>query len=229
MSTLSEVLVHDFAADSFPKCVTELLAQFSRPLPQRFASNEVKVALSPGVREIYEEVLQTPSLFLEKDDISIDSHPGRPVTDVVDTVLSCVRMVRTATTFPDGLQQARISWISLLSLLAFAISEDIFILYVFCSLVHFLFNVFSAKTCHFFCLKRRENRRFTKVMDLKERLLSSYLPFFLAVFENKRTSLWTSLLPTKLVSDESFAAPEYGVNHEVISKQLVGRLNNRIS
>ena len=132
-----EVLVHDFSAGSFPKDVAELLAQLSRPLPQIFVSNEVKVALSPGVREIYEEALRTPGLSLEKD--NVDSHQGRPVTDVIDTVLSCARMVRTATTFSDGLQQARRSWISLLSLLGFAISEDIFILYVFYLLAYLLF------------------------------------------------------------------------------------------
>ena len=211
---LPEVLLHEFSADSFPKHVAELLAQFSRPLPQRLASNEVKVALSPGVQELYEEALQTPSLSLEKGNVGIDSHTGRPVTDVVDTVLSCVRMVRTATTFSDGLQQARISWISLLSLLGFAISEDIFILYVFYFFVYFVFNVSSVKTCHFFCLKRRKNRQFMKAMDLKERLLSSCRPFFPVASENKGTSLWTNLLLTTLVSDESSGLLEY----ELITK-----------
>src|SRR6266568_3570547 len=99
-----EVLVHDFSTDRFPKHVAELLAQFSRPLPQRLASDQVRVALSPGVRKMYEEALQTPCLSFDKG--NIDDHPGRPVTDVIDTVLSCVRMVRTATTLSDGLQQA---------------------------------------------------------------------------------------------------------------------------
>jgi len=205
-------------------------AAFQNMLPNfwhNFRVHYLKVALSPGVREIYEEALRTPGLSLEKD--NIDSHQGRPVTDVIDTVLSCARMVRTATTFSDGIQQARRSWISLLSLLGFAISEDIFILYVFYLLAYFLFKVYSAKMCHFFCLKRRKNRQFMKAMNSRERLLSSCRPSFPVVFENMGVSSWTNLLLTTLVSDESSAAPEYGVDHAVISKQLVGCFNANLT
>ena len=53
----------------------------------------------------------------------------RPVTDVIDTVLSSVQMVRAASAFRRGGQQARFSWTTLITMLRVAISENIYFAY----------------------------------------------------------------------------------------------------
>lgn len=124
------VIFHDIEKqESIARNVTDILGQLSHPLPKLLTADDVRERLSPGALEMYDEVLRSPSLVLEES--SIQSHIGRPVTDILDTVLSCVRMVKAASSFsPTRLfQQSKSSWVSLISVLGIAISEDVFILY----------------------------------------------------------------------------------------------------
>jgi len=113
--------------------VFKFLAQLSRPLPKHIASDEVREMLSPGAQEVLEEVIRSPVLVLEESDTNTQKE--RPVTEVTETVLSCVRMVKAASSFSSSrhCQQARASWRSLITALGIAILEDVLILY---GLVH---------------------------------------------------------------------------------------------
>ena len=116
--------------------VFKLLVQLSRSLPKHLASDEVRESLSPGAQDMLEEVIRSPVLVLEESDTNTQKE--RPVTEVVDTVLSCVRMVKAASSFSSSrhCQQARASWRSLITTLGIAILEDVLILY---GLVHLNF------------------------------------------------------------------------------------------
>ncbi len=93
-------------------------------------------SLSPGAQEMLEEVMRSPVLLKESD---TNTQKERPVTEVVDTVLSCVRMVKAASSFSSSrhCQQARASWRSLIAALGIAILEDVLILY---ALDHFIIS-----------------------------------------------------------------------------------------
>ena len=139
MSIVLEVVRHDITDDyAWPKDVSELFHRLSRPLPKLLASNEFKNALPFRTREILETALHSPVLVLEDEESNCGE--TRPVTDVVDTVLSSVRMVRAASAFGRGQQQARLSWTSLITMLGIAISEKVYFSYVINSLhLHFFF------------------------------------------------------------------------------------------
>lgn len=83
MSVAPEVIIHDIKdTDYLPTDVVELFSQLSCPLPKHIEMDEVRNRLSPGTLEMYEEALLS--------DISFgDNVDGRPVTDVIDTELSC--------------------------------------------------------------------------------------------------------------------------------------------
>jgi hypothetical protein len=128
-----EVVIHDIKETEYwPKDVVDLLSQLSRPLPKHIESDEVRNRLSPGVRQVYDEALLSSILALEDN---ADEWLGRPVTDVIDTVLSIVQ-AKAAESSCNPHQQWRTSWISLITILGIAISEDVFISYDFqCSLL----------------------------------------------------------------------------------------------
>jgi hypothetical protein len=75
---------------------------------------------------MFVEALESPLFTLEGEESTGNSQIM--VSDVVDSVLSCVRMVKTASSFGNGAEQARISWISVLTILGIAM-EDVFIMY----------------------------------------------------------------------------------------------------
>ena len=128
MSIALEVIRHDIKDEhAWPADVSDLFNQFSRPLPKLLASNEFQNALPLRTREILEQVFNSSVLVLE--DGKSDYGEARPVTDVVDTILSSVRMVRAASAFGRGQQQARLSWTSLITMLGIAISEKVYFAY----------------------------------------------------------------------------------------------------
>ncbi len=121
-----EVVIHDIKEPMIcPQDVFEILSRLSQPLPMHLTSDEVRQVIS-CTQDMYEEALRSPFLSLDNKN---DDRPGRPVTDVLDTALSSVRMVKAASSFSNERRQSRTSWISLLALLGIAISEDVFISY----------------------------------------------------------------------------------------------------
>jgi hypothetical protein len=123
-----DVVRHNITDEySWPQDVAQLIQEWSRPLPKRLASDDFKNILPPATRRTLEEVLQSPKLKLETNDIN--EGKAMPVTDVIDTMLSSVRKVRAACSFGRGQQQARMSWTSIISALGMAISEDVFLSY----------------------------------------------------------------------------------------------------
>jgi len=124
-----KVIIHDITETQYwPKDVVDLLSQLSRPLPKHIESDEVRNRLSPGARQVHEEALLSSILVLEDN---ADEWLGRPVTDIIDTVLSIVQMAKAAESSCNPHQQWRTSWISLITILGITISEDVFISYDF--------------------------------------------------------------------------------------------------
>ncbi len=129
MLAAPKVIIHDIKEKEYwPKDVVDLLSQLSRPLPKHIQTDEVRNRLSPGACQVYEEALLSPILALEDN---ADGWLGRPVTDVIDTVLSIVQMAKAAGSSCNPHQQWRTSWISLITILGIAISEGVFISYDF--------------------------------------------------------------------------------------------------
>ena len=77
------------------------------PVVASFAKGSC-VGLPLVSRRILQEALQSPMVALE-DAQDVYNEGGRPVTDVVDSVLSSVRMVQAASSFGRRQQQARVS------------------------------------------------------------------------------------------------------------------------
>jgi hypothetical protein len=128
MPILAAHIPHDIKAHTdWPEQFSEISHQLFRPFPQSVSSNahDCRRFLSLGSWESYEEALAS-SLFAVKD----EDTQGRPVADVIDSVLSCVMMVKVATSVcaSRGHKQARLSWISLLTQLGIAISDDVILL-----------------------------------------------------------------------------------------------------
>ena len=71
-----------------------------------------------------QETLHSPGIVLENE-----NGEARPVTDVIETVLSSVRVVRAASAFGRGEEQARFSWTSLITILGITISENVYLAY----------------------------------------------------------------------------------------------------
>ena len=129
MSIVLEVVRHDISDEyAWPKDVSELFHRFSRPLPKHLASNELQTILPPRTQEILETALQSSALVLEDEES--DREEARPVSDVIDTILTSVRMVRAASAFGRGQEQARLSWTTLITMLGIAISENVYFAYV---------------------------------------------------------------------------------------------------
>ena len=128
MFILLEVVRHDITDEyAWPQDVSELFRRLSQPLPKLLACNKFQTALPLRTREMLETALQSLDAMLE-DEIR-DYGEARSVTDVVDTILSSVRMVRTASAFGSGQQQARLSWTSLITMLGIAIPDNIYFSY----------------------------------------------------------------------------------------------------
>ena len=126
MTIVLEVVRHDITDEyTWPQDVSELFRRLSRPLPKLLACNEFQAALPLHTRGMLETALQS----LELEDETSDSGEARPVTDVVDTILSSVRMVRAASRFGNGQQQARLSWTSLITMIGMAIPDNIYFSY----------------------------------------------------------------------------------------------------
>src|SRR6202166_907553 len=124
MSIALEVVRHDVTDEyAWPLEVSELFRRFSGPLPKHLARNDFQNLLPLRTREILSEALQSPVLVLEDEESET-----RPVTDIIDTVLSSVRKVRAASAFRRGQEEARRSWISLITMLGFATSQNVYFL-----------------------------------------------------------------------------------------------------
>jgi hypothetical protein len=142
MSIVLEVVRHDVTDEcAWPQDVSDIFHHFSRPLPKLLASNEFQLALPLRTREMLETALQSPALMLEDEESFF--WEGRPVTDAVDTILSSVRMVKAASSFGRGREQARLSWTTLIMMLGITISENVYFMYVTKSLCFC-----SFLTCH---------------------------------------------------------------------------------
>jgi len=120
-----QVVRHNISDEyPWPQDVSDLFRRFSRPLPERLMSNEFQNELPPRTREMLQEALHSPGLVLENE-----NEKARPVTDVIETVLSSVRIVRAASAFGRGEEQARFSWTSLITILGITISENVYLAY----------------------------------------------------------------------------------------------------
>ena len=125
MTIVLEVVRHDNTDEyTWPQDVSELFRRLSRPLPKLLACNEFQTPLPLHTRGMLKTALQS----LELDETN-DFGEARPVTDVVDTILSSVRMVRAASGFGSGQQQARLSWTSLITMIGMAIPDNIYFSY----------------------------------------------------------------------------------------------------
>jgi hypothetical protein len=130
MSVALQVVRHNFTDEyAWPQDVAELSCRFSRPLPKLLASNEFQMVLPLRTREMLDMALQSPVVVLEDEKGEIEE--TRPVTDVIDTILSSVRMVRAASAFGSGTghEQARLSWTTLITMLGIAISDSVYFAY----------------------------------------------------------------------------------------------------
>jgi len=127
MDDAMNIVAHDVDhTDQWPTDVADIWRSLSCPLPKHLASKVVQECLSPGVSELYEEVLEFLPLDFE-DQVETESSGGK-IGDVVDTILSCARMARTTHSF-NKQDEARSGWISVLTVLGIAISNDALILY----------------------------------------------------------------------------------------------------
>ena len=127
MCAAISVVRHDLSEEHlWPQCVADIFHQLSRPLPKDLASDGFQTALPPATRRMLQVALQSPMVVLE-DAQDVYNKDGRSVTDVVDSVLSSVRMVQAAKYFGKRQQQVRLSWTSLIRLLGMTVSEDVFI------------------------------------------------------------------------------------------------------
>ena len=116
------VVVHDTEhTDTWPTSVANIWSSLSYPLPQHLASSDVRDCLSPCVRELYDEVLQ--SLAPGFGDQGETDRTERTVKDVIDTLLSYTRMARASYSFDRGA-----GWISILTVLGVGISKGAFVL-----------------------------------------------------------------------------------------------------
>src|SRR5260221_4388885 len=137
---MSVEVVHHSITDEYawPQGVSDLFHRFSRPLPKLLASDEFQTDLPLHARELLLTALESPALVLEDEE-----RDARTVTDVIDTILSSVRVVRAASAFgiERGHEQARLSWTALITMLGIAISENVYFAYdadVLC--LHFFSN-----------------------------------------------------------------------------------------
>lgn len=132
MLTAPEVIIHDIKdRDRYPEDVLELLSQLMCPFPKHLTSNEVRGRLSPFGRQMYDEALRSPIFVLEKGKDSQKGRIGRPVTDVVDSVLTSVCMEKALVDKPEckrGDHSTSI-WTSMFAFLAFAIGQSAFFSY----------------------------------------------------------------------------------------------------
>jgi len=131
MSILAAPILHHVKDPTdWPERVSQISHQFFRPLPKSIASQaqERRRFLSLGSWGLYEEALGSP-LFSGRDEDTTEL-PTIAITDVVDTILSSVMMVKVTSTVcaKRGHKQARLSWISLLTQLGIGIPEDIILL-----------------------------------------------------------------------------------------------------
>jgi len=145
MSIVLEVVRHGITDEyPWPQDVSDLFHCLSRPLPKLLASNQFQMALTRRTREMLETALQSSTLVLEDEENSYGE--VIPVTDVVDAVLSSVRMVKAASAFGRGGEQAQFSWTTLITMLGMTISEKVYIAYgtdVFCLFCLFQFIIYS--------------------------------------------------------------------------------------
>jgi len=128
MSIVLEVVRHDITDEyAWPQDVSDIFHCFSQPLPRLLASNEFQSVLPPRTREMLGIALRSSALILEDEEC--DFRQARPVIDVVDAILTSVRMVRAASAFGRGGEQARFSWTTLITMLGIAISESVYFVY----------------------------------------------------------------------------------------------------
>ena len=108
--------------EHWPVDVTDIWHSLSYPLPKSLTSDNVRKCLSPLACEIYDEVLQSlPTGFEDQDEMETS---GRTVIDIINTILSHVSRVRAARSLGCACDEARLGWISILSVLGIAASDD---------------------------------------------------------------------------------------------------------
>jgi len=131
MSVLATPILHRVKDPTdWPEHISQVSHQLFHPLPKSVASQaqDRRNFLSFGSWGSYQEALGSPLFAVTDEDTT--ERPTIAVTDVIDTILSCVVMVKVASTVCPrrGHKQARLSWISLLTQLGIGISDDIILL-----------------------------------------------------------------------------------------------------
>ena len=85
---------HDLSENYLrPRHVTDIFHQLLRPLLKDLALDVFQTPLLPATRRILQEAQQSPMVAVE-DVQDVYNEGGRPVTDVVDSVLPSVQMVQ---------------------------------------------------------------------------------------------------------------------------------------
>jgi hypothetical protein len=151
MLTAPEVVIHNIKdRGRYPDDVLELLSQLMCPFPKYLTSNEVQERLSPFGRQMYDEALRSPIFVLEKGKDSKKGRIGRPVTDVIDTVLTSVCTEKALVDKPECQRRdhSRSIWTSTIAFLAFAIGKSAFVSYDIRLNVISRLIVFLGKTPH---------------------------------------------------------------------------------
>ena len=80
---------HDVNEDLWPQRVADKFHQSSRALPKHIASDVFQTLLPPATRRMLQDALLSPSSTLALEDVQDTyTEDARPVTNVVDSVLS---------------------------------------------------------------------------------------------------------------------------------------------
>lgn len=138
MLTAPEVIIHDIRdRDRYPEGVLEVLAQLMCPFPKILTSNDALQHLSPFGLQMYKDARRSSIFVLEKGEGSHKGRIGRPVTDVIDTVLTSVCMEQALVDKPQCKRRdhSRSIWSSIITTLGIANGQNAFILYDICNLI----------------------------------------------------------------------------------------------
>ena len=126
MSPAPELIIHDITCtDDWPESVSSLYPLFTRPCPKHLISDKVRNALSRGACAIYDELLLSP--LLEIEDTNATDLAEWKSADILDILLSSVKLAKSTIFLPSGEVELRSSWTSIIALLGIALSEDVFV------------------------------------------------------------------------------------------------------
>jgi hypothetical protein len=123
MYSPNQVLYHVADPSEWPSPVKEIAQTLERPLPAYLATGPYP-SMSVRASRLFQELICSPSLPLAEDESqTLDS---RPLSDVLDIVLSTVSELRDLTQMTGyGCPRPTIPlWFSLIRTLGYACSED---------------------------------------------------------------------------------------------------------